>query len=328
MRGGLVGGGPSIVWTADGSGIVGSTGGEAYQIVPIDGSDPRPAVGEVFDPRAGYGPGMAVLRICSPDVRCAGGDDGRVERVELDGSTRTIWQQQGKDRALTATFGRDADEYWLTLDHESGRQVSVVHVQAGHEDAVATINRDTDWQYVDAPREAPDNSLALLWIDIGAKPAAVVVPFGGAPATFHTGHFAGFVDSAASTSLATGPYIAPPESMPTAGMAYALPPVDDLIAAELRLNPGRRVLGKGARDAVEGQGDTRTFEVTRDQSGAGDAYLDCFGPSSVTVTSGSHSTTSPCLRAGAYSFEVDASGPIIVTASGDVSWRVVIYSRP
>ena len=34
--GGLIGGGPSIVWAADGTGIVGSTGG-TYHVKPIDG---------------------------------------------------------------------------------------------------------------------------------------------------------------------------------------------------------------------------------------------------------------------------------------------------
>lgn len=326
MPGGLVGGGPSIVWSADGSGIVGSTGGEKYQLVPIDGSDPRPVVGEIFDPGTGWGRAMATVRICSPDTHCPGGADGRVQRVEVDGSTRTIWQQQGNDRALTAAFGRDVDEYWLAVDHSSGRQIAVVHIESGTTETVGTINRDSDWQYVDAPRGTPDRSMAMLWIAIGAEPAAVLVPSGGLPATFHTGSFAGFVASAASPSFAAGPYMASTESMPTAGAAYALPSVEDLMAAELRLNPGRRVLGKHARDAVEGDGDTRTFEITRDVPGAGEAYLDCFGPSSVTVTSGSHSTTNPCLGAGSYGAPIDASGPVTVTASGDVSWRLVIYS--
>jgi hypothetical protein len=113
-HGGLIGGGPSIVWAGDGSGIVTSGGPTGYQVVPIDGSDPRPGVGDVFDPRGTYVSGMATLRICTPDAGCRGTADGRVERVELDGSTKTVWQQQGPDRALSAGFGTAADEYWVT----------------------------------------------------------------------------------------------------------------------------------------------------------------------------------------------------------------------
>jgi len=326
MRGGLVGGGPSIVWSADGSGIVGSTASGAFEVVPIDGGAPRPGVAQVFDPRGAYGPGLAELRICATGTNCPGGDDGRIERVELDGSARTIWKQAGNDRALTASFGGRADEYWLTLDHDKGRQVALGHVVGGRQDIVAAVNRDATWQYLAAPFVAPDQSTAMVWIDMGAKPAAVLVPLNGARQTFHSGQFAGFVDGAASTVFATGPYAAPAERMPAAGATYVLPPLDKLIAAELGLNPGRRVLGKASRDAVDGETDIRTFEVTRDQPGAGEVHLDCLGPSSVTVTSGPHSVASPCLNAGSYVFQVDANGPIVVTASGDTSWRVVIYS--
>ncbi len=114
--------------------------------------------------------------------------------------------------------------------------------------------------------------------------------------------------------------------MPASGEAYKLPSLDELIAAELGLNPGRAVLGRASREAGDGETDTRTFEVSRDRAGAGEAYLDCLGPSSVTVTSGAHSGTSPCLQAGSYVIAIDASGPINVTASGDTSWRIVIYS--
>ena len=279
---------------------------------------------QVFDPRGGYGPGLARLRICSPGQNCPSSDDGRIERAELDGSAKTIWQQVGGDRALAASFGDGADEYWLSLDHDNGRQIALVHVHDGRQDAVATVNRDAGWQNVDAPLEAPDGSTLLVWIDLGGKQAAVLVPLTGVAPTFHTGHFAGFVDRAASAVFATGQYSAPAQTMPAVGEAYALPSLDELIADELGMNPGRRVFGKASHDAVEGETDARTFEFPRDQSTAGDAYLDCLGPSSVTVTSGSNSVTSPCLRAGSPSIYV--SGPTVVTASGDTSWRVVIYS--
>ena len=321
---GLVGGGPSIIWTADGRGFVGSTGSGAYEVVPLDGSAPSPAVGQVFA-RGRYGVGLAELRICSPGAGCPGGDDGRVERVETDGSAAIVWRPSGGDRALAATFAA-TDGYWLTLDHDQGRQVVLLRVRDDGQDTAATINRDAGWMYVGAMQESPDEIGGVVWIDLGGKPAALTVPLDGAPPTFHEGQFAGYLSGSTVTGLPGARYEASTVIMPNVGEAYRLPTLDALIASELTLNPGRTVLGKGSRDGVQGDGEVRTFEVTRDVTGDGEAYLDCLGPSSVTVTSGGHSVTSPCLMAGSYGGEVGALGPITVEASGDTSWRVVVYS--
>jgi hypothetical protein len=320
---GLVGGGPSIVWTADGRGIVGSSGDVVFATIPLDRGAPVVGVGQTFDPD--YGPGMATLRICSPDETCRGGADGRIERVEPDGSTQTIWQQQGDDRVLAAVFGRGADEYWLTMDHDNGRQVTLVQLHDGRQDTVTTLNRDALWGDVGAPLEAPDHStLALRISSIGAT----LVPLSGAPSTYHPGHFAGYVDGVTSAAFSPGQSGMPAQTMPAAGLPYAVPSLDELIAAELSLNPGRTVLGKASHDAVDGTSAKRTVEVPRDGTGTADVYLDCLGPSSVTVRSGQSSTTSPCLRAGAYVFSVEGSDPILVTATDDTTWRVVVYSGP
>ena len=156
----------------------------------------------------------------------------------------------------------------------------------------------------------------------------MLVPLTGDAPTYHTGQFAGFVDSSASAVFANGRDGTPGATLPAAGQAYAMPSVDELIAAELALNPGERVLGKASREAVDGETATRTFKVARDKPGHVEVYLDCLGPSSVTVTSGSQSVTSPCLRAGSYGLTIETTDPIIVTASGDTSWRVVLYSSP
>jgi len=328
MGGGLVGGGPAIVWTPDGSGIVAETGTTtgAYETVPIDGGAASPGVGEVFDARGEFGRGLAQLRICEPGANCRGGDDGRIDRVELDGSTQTVWQQGGADRALAASFLGPPDEYWLTTDHAGGRQVALIHLKDGRQDVVAIVNRDATWQYVAAAGEAPDQSMVLVSVVVADKPAAAVVPVSDAPQTFHRGQFAGFVDSATSAVFANGRYVASGETIPSSGEAYRLPPLNELIASELGRSPSHIVLGKASRDAVQGDKGVRTFEVARDLPGAANVYLDCYGPSSVTVTAGSQSTTSPCLQAGTYQFLIDASSPIIVTASGDTSWRVVLYT--
>lgn len=320
MPGGLVGGGPSIVWTADG-GIVSSNGDGEYKTVPADGGASRPGVGDVFEPRAVWGDGLATLRTCTGDEACPGPADGRIERVETDGSARTIWRQSGNDRALAAGFGR-GDDYWLTVDHSGGRQVTIVHVSPGRDEAVATLNRGATWQYVGAPEPSPDGSLTVVWIDIGAKPAAVVVPFDGTPQTYHTGQFAGFVDRSVLPMSATA---APGATLPPIGKPFPLPSLEQLIAAELAINPGERVLGKASHDGIEGDTTIRTTEIKTAMPG-GQVYLDCRGPASATLTTGAGSTTSPCLNVGSYGIDAGSNAPITVTARGDMSWRVVVYA--
>ena len=325
------------VWTADGSGIVGrvrgSAGGlegkRAYQTVPIDGGDPRSGVGEVFDPRGAYGPDMAVLRICSGDQTCPGGDDGRVERIEPDGSARTVWRQTGVDRVLGAAFGRRADEYWLTLDHDTGRQVTLVHVESGQETVVSTFNRDRYWQDIGDPLDAADDSSGLVWFQARGEAAAVVMPFGGAPATFHTGQFAGFVDGAAAAAFATGLYQDPAETMPALGEAYVLPTLEELIALDPRETA---VVGTGSHDAIAGDPSVHTFEVSQDRPSPspgdsnvqGEADFDCHGPSSVTISVGAGWAINPCIG-GRISVPIGDGEKVTFTASADTSWRVVIY---
>ena len=80
--------------------------------------------------------------------------------------------------------------------------MALVHVHDGRADSVATIDRAADWGYVSAPVETPDQALAAISIDRGGngQEAEVLVPLDGTPPSFHTGHFAGFVDSTASAA--------------------------------------------------------------------------------------------------------------------------------
>jgi hypothetical protein len=276
----------------------------------------------VFDPRGYFGDDLAGLRICVAGSGCSGVADGRVERIETDGSARTVWRQSTTDRAFAAGFGGTADDYWLSLDHENGRQVALVRVRSGGADTVTTINREANWQYVGAPDPAPDGSVAVVWLDLGAKPAAVIVPLDGGAPTFHAGNFAGFVDRSA---LPESSQSTPGATLPPVGEAYRLPSLDQLIAAELAMNPGEEVLGKASHEAVPGDQTTRTTDVKTIMPG-GFVYLDCFGPASVTVVTGAGSTTNPCLAAGSYVIDTGTSRPITVTARGDTSWRVVVYA--
>ncbi len=258
---GLVGGGPSIVWTADGRGIVGSTGTGAYAVVPIDGSDPVAQVGQIFQSRVGYGPGMASLQICSVEASCTGDEDGRVEIVSADGAARTIWQQEGADRALDARFGDAADEYWLALDTNGGRQFEIWF---GWRETSRKRSRRSIEMRAGSPSMLrwchPTNYRSSRGSISKMRPAAVVVEPSGSQ-TFHTGNFAGFVDDASLATFNTDDFGPPNGAMPPVGVGYQLPTLEDLIAAETELNPGRIVLGSESRDAVDGETGIETYRV-------------------------------------------------------------------
>ena len=107
MHGGLIGGGPSIVWAADGLGIVGSMNG-AFQVVPIDGERAHPGVGDVYDPRgfsARASPGCA----SAPRTLAALTRPMVVSKSSRATGPPGPSRQQGADRALAAGFGSEPD---------------------------------------------------------------------------------------------------------------------------------------------------------------------------------------------------------------------------
>jgi hypothetical protein len=141
--------------------------------------------------------------------------------------------------------------------------------------------------------------------------------------TVHRDVSVGFID--ASSLPGTTSFSGEPVSLPATGVAYQLPALAELVASEQRLNPGRVVLGSASHDAIAGDTAVTTVGVPRTAAGSGEVYLDCIGPSNVTVTGANGTITSPCLSAGSYGGPVGA-GTVTVTAAGDTSWRVVIYS--
>ena len=271
----LVGGGPSIVWTRDGSGIFGADDAGHQDIVPIEGFGHRPATDAVFDPRGAYGTGLATVRLCATGSgECGADDDGRVQRIEGGGSAiTTLWEQPGGERALAAGFGDTSEDYWLAADQDQGRKVALIHLHDGNEDRVAVLDRGIGWTDVGAPVAAPDQSVVVEWVYQDPTEAAVVVPLDGGAPSFHLGHLAGFVDRAAAAAIGHGSAATTPGPMPLAGNLYELPSVDELVAAELAFNPGHRVLFSASRDAIDGDTGIRTIPLTPNQPGPGDAHL-------------------------------------------------------
>jgi hypothetical protein len=325
----LPGGGPYIVWTADGSGIL-TAAGTQYSFVPIDGG-PRVSGFPELQSYDLFGPDGAELRICSPGAGCLQ-DDGHVDRIELDGSTQTIFREEGPDRVIQARFGSAADEYWLTLDHNGGRQMDLVQLGSSGEEILATMDRNADWGSIGEGQVAPDGSLrAFSTYGANDQAGVVIVPQDGGPNTFHLGSMVGFAVAGAVESPGTGGFLPVSDPQPpVGGEAYQLPSLEQLIDAETTLNPGRTVLGQGAREGVAGETEINTYQVIPDASGPGSIYLDCIGPSAVSVDVGNHNLISPCLVAGTWSDNLDVTDgqPITVETTGDTTWRVVLYSEP
>jgi hypothetical protein len=274
-----------------------------------------------------FGPGMVTLWVCGDGAGCPGGDDGRVDLVDTGGTHTTIWRPVGGDRALAADFATGGG-YWLTLDHGHGTQVVLTRIGGTTPDLTATVDRAADWRSVAVLDEFPDHSAVVADVARGSDQfLTFIAPLDGSPPTLHHGAFVGFLPASDLATPADGRYAAPAESMPTTGRAYALPSLDALIADELSANAGETVLDKGFHDAVPG--DTAVHPYTRnlERTDAGRAYLRCIGPSSVTVRWPSGTLTGACVSPDGLNGSNDAVGPITVEATGDTSWRVVIYSR-
>ena len=166
-----------------GAGSSASTESGAYEVVPIDGGDPRPGLAQVFDPRGRFGPGVAELRICSPHhwiaravSMAASSASSSMGRPGRSGGKRAT---TGRWPPVSAAARTSTGSPWTTTT--AGKSPSST-CTTGARTPSRRSTGNADWQDVAAPLEAPDHSAALVWIDIGAKPAAVLVPLTGAPA--------------------------------------------------------------------------------------------------------------------------------------------------
>jgi hypothetical protein len=330
VHGGLIGGGPSIVWTEDGSGLISQQDDSTYGVLPIDGGPFIPGPQRIFGSRAGFGDELTRLRVCADGGQCSTAD-GSVELVTADGSATTIWRQTGGDRASGASFGDADGDYLIQVDGDSGRKVGVVLVTGGSAQEIVSIDRPLDWDYYFLSGLAPDNSFATFFVDLGNETyGAVFAPMGGGAATYHHAAFSGYLAAATADSVGTSDYGT--DGVQPLGQGsqdpYPLTSVEDLIAAETALNPGEVAVGQNSANAVDGDGTVETYPLTATATGNLEAYIDCFGAASVTVTFGSAVVRNPCTSTGSYSgvIVMEKGDVATITASHDTSWRVVLYT--
>jgi hypothetical protein len=330
LSGSLIGGGPSIIWTADG-GILESFGGQSYKTHHLDGSPDTPGLPALYDGRHIFGHSGAQLQICE-----VGNNDcpisassGGVRLTTTEGVSQNVYiPVDGGDRVVSAIFGSREGEFWVLTDADAGRQYGVLHVVDGATTDVARFNGGADWGSAFINRATPDGSLLSIFVDRSTTFDFVLAPTDGRAASIHTGSAAGFVAAANLADAGADGYEPPSTTLPLDGQSYQLPSVDDLIAAEKALNPGRVVHGQGSRDGQAGDSAEHDYTFTVAEGGGPfDVYLDCFGPASATVSVHGRSITSPCLRSGTYadSTNVSPGETVTVHTTGETSWRVVVY---
>ena len=200
----LVGGGPTIVWSADGGGIVDSHG----EIHPIDGGPTGARASRRCSIHGGsYGAGLGRAarlsgrglrgrsrrprracrgrRVDPDDLAAKTGDDRAYRRRASAARRRRVLAERGSRTAV-------------------GRSISCTCATAT-EDAIATVNRNGGLAVTSLPQTKRPTMLGASNLDLTAapnRPRCSSRSLADAP-TFHRGQFAGFVDSASSAAFAT-----------------------------------------------------------------------------------------------------------------------------
>src|SRR5262249_45281135 len=155
-------------------------------------------------------------------------------------------RQQGSDRVLEAHFGVRPDEYLLLVDHH-GQSAEIEKLTPAGAEIAADVPIGADWRYVGGLAVPADASDYTLFVQVGNSNFGIVtVPLDGASPTVHEGGLAGFVDASVldPSAAGAGSYVAAGEPI-VPGPAYAMPPLDQLIAEHLGGNQTYPVLLKG-----------------------------------------------------------------------------------
>ena len=203
----LPGGGPDIIWAADGSGLVirlNVSGRDAYAIARRNGGPKLPGV-----PRLAPGLGSrwlaqggTFLVVCPSHPQCL----TTGELVETHDAENDVVEWSTGDLAsatlVDASFSADGQSVWMLFDRVNGSAHVAVIARAdepGSVRTIATVDLGTDVAHLWFAGLAPDDSSMAIgyWTgELGGAtepgPTRVVATLGGAPKA-HTGNFIGFM---------------------------------------------------------------------------------------------------------------------------------------
>lgn len=208
---GLPGGGPDLMWAADGSGVVSVETSEAdqnvYGIRPRDGGAFRPGLPALADRRGArwLTQGGAYIDTCVPP-NCT---IDRVNVWDADGNNVSWYAGQlAPDELRDASFSQDGSAIWLLLDRVvDGRHVAVVARQDAPGEisqGFGTVDLGPDVAHMwfeGLSRDGGSQVAIAYWLgppegNVVNGPAAIVPRTANAIPTLHAGQFVGFVPGA------------------------------------------------------------------------------------------------------------------------------------
>ena len=206
----LPGGGPDIIWAADGSGLLVVGPNDTadlrdYAIVQIDGSRAIagvPALAPRLQSRW-VAPGGLTLDACETGTSCLDAAPGGTASISGPGGVREWYAGElAPARLLDASFSADGRSIWLLLDRVAGtKHVAVVaHADSpGAVKVVGTADLGEDVALMWFRGFAPDDSAIAIghWTGtLGGQTSVApvtVMPMPGTKSSAHSGNLIGFV---------------------------------------------------------------------------------------------------------------------------------------
>lgn len=203
----LPGGGPDLIWAANGSGLL-VTSGDGYGIAPLDGGAVVPRV-PALAPRPGarwIAPGGSTLFVCAAGS-CSARPDGFVSTIADDG-TAVQWYDGQVDGAMVrdASFAADGRSVWILLEQVDGTDhIGVIATadEPGNVRVVATVNLGPGVAHMGFGGLAPDDSSVAIrhWLgELGGtmtEGPTTLISRSGHATSVARGNFIGFMPSPA-----------------------------------------------------------------------------------------------------------------------------------
>lgn len=216
---GLFGGGPSIVWAQDGSGIL-----DFGRMIPAQGGKDIDVDPNLLFADRRVGAGFRTIDICSPDQTynlCPSATEERVRVTDSKG-TQTDWfvSRDKNEQPVGAIFANDGRSLLVTLDRVSGQRHTAVIGRMdnpGHFLQLGMFDLPPGAWGPELGQVDPSDSIYSLWYLEGStdNPQSVMGPLLHADGTISPaprGTFAGYVSGQLAESWPALGEFGPPQS--------------------------------------------------------------------------------------------------------------------
>jgi hypothetical protein len=211
---GLPGGGPSVIWTADGTGILVADGSQPpawtsanLYVAPVDGGPLQNTIPDLWERGGGHSIAAGGLQLDTTACSLPDCPAGQVRVIDLSGAATTLYSGDLPGTTLAAaTLNRDGRSAFLLLASAVPNRLEIARSDAGRRPTVlATVPVVTTAGA--ALGISPDDSTALVhtYTNPNAANPTVnyyVVPLDGSPARAAQGSFAGWVPTEVVNAIA------------------------------------------------------------------------------------------------------------------------------